>query len=116
MGKWWLNGILNGMYPLVMLRYILIPEDGAPKIEFRWLITTIARTYGRYIELVNRIINQLKTGGHHLVPFGNLRNLWKITIDSGFSQSKWSFFFNINLPEGKSWFFMTWMIWGFFIF
>jgi hypothetical protein len=28
--------------------------------------------YGRYIELVDGVINQLKTGGHHLVEIRDL--------------------------------------------
>ena len=51
--------------------FLINIQCGAPKIA-KWFITLITRTYGRYnIYLVNGIINQLITGGHHLVAIEN---------------------------------------------
>jgi hypothetical protein len=51
----------------IMRRYGDMPSGAPSSIAKLVYISNFTRTYGRYIELVDGIINQLITGGYHIV-------------------------------------------------
>ena len=57
LSPWWFR-VISG-FPWL---YKVVPPR-----KLSWFITPITMVYRWYIELVNGLINQLRTGGHHLV-------------------------------------------------
>ena len=54
-------------------------QGGAPVRQLSWFITPITIWFIVLVTIVTGAnLNQLITGGHHIVPFGHLKQLWKI--------------------------------------